>query len=373
MQEAKPRKHGQGSMEYLLLIAGAVLVSVVVLVLIIATTSTSGGFINQNLNTYANLGGGGPAGGSYCGDGTCDIGETFSSCPQDCASSLPIVTIAAVDSIANEKLSLVDNGKFTITRTGSTAASLVVQIETDTGTATDGTDFDVIVSSVIIPAGTPIMIPAGASSVDVDIVPIDDSTSEGTETAFITVIDPGAAGTYAAGNPSSDFVQIIDDEPPIPESVALTVPDPVADEEDTTPTGYGKFTLTRSGSSQAQLALDLVIDIGIAGAATNGTDYQLISNIVTIPAGTTTADVLVKPIIDSSNEGDESVILTVQPNSLYVIAGPISGTVTISDNDPTSTLPVVTLTVPDSVASEPGTNTGTFRVTRSVVDTSVLH
>ncbi len=355
---------GQGALEYLLLIAGAVLVSVVILVLIFATTSTSGGFINQGLNTYANLSGGSGGGGvGTCGDGICDAGEPL-TCAQDC-TGLPIVSIATTDAIANEDDLLNDPGKVTITRTGSTAAALDVFIDADFGAAINGADFQLIPGQVTIPSG--------AASVDVDIIPTQDSLVEGVEDAVATVLDSGAAATYVLSTIPGEIdaiVDIIDDDSAAAETVMLTVVDADADEEIVS--DIGQFTIARIGSTPAQLALPLDVSIAMSGAATNGTDYQSVSNPITIPANATTVNVDIVTINDGLSDDDETVNLTIQSSTLYIISGSRNGTVTIHDSDGGVVLPVVTLTVSDSTASEPGTNTGTFTVTRSIVDTSVL-
>lgn len=83
---------GQGALEYLLLIGGAVLVGTVVLLIAIGSTSSTTGIINDNLDTFSNelsihaaFGGGGSGPGPTCdNDGTCDAGEDNSNCPADC-------------------------------------------------------------------------------------------------------------------------------------------------------------------------------------------------------------------------------------------------------------------------------------------------
>src|SRR5262245_49858217 len=67
-------------------------------------------------------------------------------------AQLPTVTIAATDAAASEIGP--DAGTFTITRTGSTATSLIVFF-TIGGTATNNGDYTFIYSSVSIPAGAP--------------------------------------------------------------------------------------------------------------------------------------------------------------------------------------------------------------------------
>ena len=109
----------------------------------------------------------------------------------------PTVTIAATDAAAAEPSGA---GTFTVTRTGSTTASLDV-FYTVTGTATNGTDYTTLAGSITIPAGQ--------SSATINVGPIDDTDVEGAETVILTLVD--AAG-YSVGTPSTDTVTIADDD-----------------------------------------------------------------------------------------------------------------------------------------------------------------
>src|SRR6185436_9600479 len=90
-------------------------------------------------------------------------------------------------------------GTFYISRTGSTASSLAVNY-TMSGTAVNGTDYQVV-------SGTT-SIPAGASGVDIQITPTNDAIAEGTETITLSL----APGAYGRG-PSATFY-LTDDEIP---------------------------------------------------------------------------------------------------------------------------------------------------------------
>jgi hypothetical protein len=123
-------------------------------------------------------------------------------------------------------------------------------------------------------------------------------------------------------------------------------------------TNKGSFRVGRTGS----LVAPLVVKYSIGGTASMGSDFSNLSGTVTIPAGAATASFLVVPQNDSAVECPETVIATVILNGgAYSIGSPSSATVTISDND----LPVLTITAPDPTASEPGSNTATFRVSRT--------
>ena len=108
----------------------------------------------------------------------------------------PTVTVTATDSTASEPGT--DTGRYRISRTGSTASSLLVYF-TMSGSATNGTDYYTISS--------PKTISAGSSYVDVTLTPKDDSIDEGDETAVLTISTNSA---YDRGSPYSATVTIQD-------------------------------------------------------------------------------------------------------------------------------------------------------------------
>lgn len=89
----------------------------------------------------------------------------------------PQVSIAATDAAATEA-NVSDTGLFTVTRTGNLSASLTVQVGTS-GTATNGTDYSTI--------GTSVVIPALSSTATVGLTAIADSLAEGDETAILGI------------------------------------------------------------------------------------------------------------------------------------------------------------------------------------------
>lgn len=56
----------------------------------------------------------------------------------------------------------------------------------------------------------------------------------------------------------------------------------------------------------------------LGGMASNGVDYALLNGLVTVPASSGYADVVVAPIADNLAEGDETVILTIIPTNHYL-------------------------------------------------------
>jgi hypothetical protein len=106
------------------------------------------------------------------------------------------VTVAATQSTAMEAGPL--PGTFTITRTGSTAAPLIV-FYTMGGTATPAADY--------VDPGTSVAIPAGASQATVTVAPVADAMVEGDETVVLAILP---SDSYLVGAPDLATVVIRD-------------------------------------------------------------------------------------------------------------------------------------------------------------------
>ncbi|MDM3843861.1 MAG: Calx-beta domain-containing protein, partial [Aphanizomenon gracile PMC638.10] len=122
----------------------------------------------------------------------------------DSSPSLPIITVVATDADAAETpLGTTPNpGQYTLTRTGPTTSSLTVNVSLS-GTATNGTDYTTIPSTVTFAAGS--------STALVNLNVTDDTLGEGTETAILTVTS-GTGYTVVGGTPASATVNIADNE-----------------------------------------------------------------------------------------------------------------------------------------------------------------
>ena len=248
------------------------------------------------------------------------------------------VSVAAVDEDAHETG---EAGVFEIRRTGPVDASLNVSITLDgapnTAAAANGQDYQTISS--------PVTIPAGESAVQVTVVPLQDTLIEGQETVRLTVASNSA---YGVGTPNSAIVRIADDDIP---TVTLTATDAAASEAGN---NTGTFTVTRTGDTGAPLTLGYTA----GGSALHGTDYLPLPGEVTIPAGQSSADILIVPIDDDHGEPNQTVVLQLRADPRHVPGTPHRDTVTISDND----LPVVAVGVLDATCNEPS-DAGSFRIT----------
>jgi subtilisin family serine protease/peptidase E len=269
------------------------------------------------------------------------VGSPSSATVNIADNDLPVVTVVAADNSAAEPS---DVGRFVFTRSGPTTGSLTVNF-TVGGTATSGSDYTALGSSIVIPAGR--------STATNTVTPVDDAVVEATETVILTL---AANATYTVGSPSSATVNIADNDLPVVTVVA-------ADNSAAEPSDVGRFVFTRSGPTTGSLTVNFTV----GGTATSGSDYTALGSSIVIPAGRSTATNTVTPIDDAVVEATETVILTLAANAAYTVGSPSSATVNIADND----LPVVTVVAADNSAAEPS-DVGRFVFTRSGPTTGSL-
>lgn len=126
-------------------------------------------------------------------------------------------------------------------------------------------------------------------------------------------------------------------------AISIAATDAIATEGSATDTGT--FTVSRTGST----ASPLTVFYSVGGTAINGTDYVSLPGSVTIPAGQSSAPILITTIDDSNVEGNETVVITLSANAAYTVGSPVAATVTIVDNDSPPAGPTLTAS-PASVA-----------------------
>lgn len=102
----------------------------------------------------------------------------------------------------------------------------------------------------------------------------------------------------------------------------------------------GTFTISRTGKTTNPLNVKYTL----GGTATEGTDYDELPGIRTIPAGKSSADTVITPVDDAEVEGDETVVITISSDPKYQIGNPMSATLTIVDND--TSKPKISVTSP---------------------------
>jgi uncharacterized protein YjlB len=261
---------------------------------------------------------------------------------------LPTIEVAASDATATEAGPT--TGAYTLTRTGDLTNTLAVDY-TVTGTATSGSDYVALSGTATFAAA--------ASTAIVTVTPVDDALVEGNETVILTL---GANAAYTVGVDNQATVTISDND--VLPTVAVTATDATATEEGPT---TGAFTVTRTGDVTNTLAVDYTL----TGTATSGSDYVALSGTATFAAGAATTVVTLTPVNDAIVEGNETVILTLDADAAYTLGAATQATVTIVDND-VAALPTVAVTATDATATEEGTTTGAFTITRTGDVTGML-
>lgn len=242
---------------------------------------------------------------------TYTVGSPSSATVTIADNDLPAVSVTAKSAQASEEGTV--PGVFTLTRTGATGSPLTVAF-TLNGTARMGKDYEAVPLTVTIPAG--------ASSADVTITPIDDAAVEPTETVILRL----ARGTgYVIGSPRNAQVNLADNDLPIVNFTATDVD--VAEPGDTR--NNGTITVTRTGS----VTRPLTVYYEVSGTATPDVDYRALAGTLTIPGGERERAITIFPLNDIAPEGNETVILTLVPDAAYEIGARGSRTVVIKDND----------------------------------------
>jgi 2-C-methyl-D-erythritol 4-phosphate cytidylyltransferase len=225
---------------------------------------------------------------------------------------LPTVTVVATTPTATEAGPT--PGRFTVTRSGSTAGVLSVLFSVS-GTATPGGDYVNLPGSVAIPAG--------AASATITVTPVNDTLVEGDETVVVTL---SASAAYTVGSPGSATVTIVSDDGAAAPAVTITATTATATEAGPT---AGQFRVTRTGSTAAALTVSYTV----GGTATAGSDYAALPGSVTIPAGAGSATITVTPTNDTLAEADETVVVTLSAGAGYTVGAPATATVTLVSDE----------------------------------------
>lgn len=125
------------------------------------------------------------------------------------------------------------------------------------------------------------------------------------------------------------------------------------------------FKVHRTGSTDHGLK----VWYRVGGTAANGVDYDELSGMVEIPAGESSAPLIINPVDDQESEGDETVIIAlrslplddavISPRPHYVVGEPALARAVIHDDEPVpSNLPprIALLSPPDGSVFHRGTD-----------------
>jgi hypothetical protein len=262
------------------------------------------------------------------------------------------MSVQVTDPLANESAG--DTGAFTITRSGPTDLEMTVYY-TLLGSAVNGTDYETNTLSAIIPAG--------ATSVDVGITPIDDSIAELPEKVTLGLL---GTASYDVRPPVVADIIIADNEQAI---IGITVVEGQAYErlaQDTI-----TFRVDRLGETNSEL---FVVYEPNAGTAVHQSDFtggdgQALGGTVLLLPGQLSQTITVVPIDDFDLEGNETVGIMILPGvDPYTPGTPDTAYGTIVDNE----LPPAAILFSDDLDTDTSANwTVRFGANNGIYDADV--
>ncbi len=89
----------------------------------------------------------------------------------------------------------------------------------------------------------------------------------------------------------------------------------------------GSFTIACSGNTTQPVKVFL----NFSGTAANGTDFQFLTNGISLPAGTDATNIVVRPFTNALPVGDKTLVVTLASNAAYYVGPLNSAAITISD------------------------------------------
>ncbi|MDB5336673.1 MAG: hypothetical protein JWN70_2292 [Planctomycetaceae bacterium] len=219
------------------------------------------------------------------------------------------------------------NGKFTVTQSAVSSTDTIVSYSI-TGTATAGSDYTTLSGTVTIPAGQ--------TSVDINVAVLTDNIVEATETVIVTLTGISAGDPQITVNATPATVNITDND-----TATFTIDNVTVNEAD----GTLVFTL----ATDKALDTDVIINVTFGGgtATGGGTDYVSTTQSITFLAGQSSKHVSVAITDDNIVEATETFGATLSTSA--VLGGRSvnlsdTGTGTITDND-TATFSINNVTV----------------------------
>ena len=241
------------------------------------------------------------------------------------------------------------SGTVTITRTGGTRSTQNLTLTSSNGTATAGSDYTAISSSISFAAGE--------TSKTVAISSIDDSTVESSETFTLTLTASSSDAVPAQISSGTATVTITDND------VAVTPSSFSIDDTNVLEGNAASVLITRTGGLTN--AIELTVSTA-NGTAKSGKDYTALYSTVSFAAGESSKTVSISSVQDTIKESDETFTVSLTSSNTLASFSRSSATVTIEDDD-TTTATTVTTTGNGNVINTGSNNTTTINNTTNNV------
>ena len=227
---------------------------------------------------------------------------------------LPEVTITAGPDVEEGDAGDSNTLDFTVSLSQAASQDVTVSVAVTGGTADSGVDFTPPAATVTIPAGqlsAPVSIPiTGEGLVELD------------ETVEVSISNPVNA---ELGADTSATASILNDDLPV-----VSVSDASVVEGQPGDTRQLAFTISLDQASP--LDVQVAFQTAGTGSATAGTDFSPTTQVVTIPAGLTSTQVVVDVTEETVVEPDETVDVVIA-NPVNAELGDAQGTGTIVNDD----------------------------------------
>ncbi len=190
------------------------------------------------------------------------------------------------------------------------------------GTATSGSDYTLTPGTLTFAAGETVKL--------LPLILLQDAVIEPLETIIVTLTNPTNS---ELGSPVTHTITLQD-------SVVAAVTISANAAEVAENEGPVVFTVSRAGAGNSY---PLDVKYSVAGTATIGTDYAAQTGSVTIPTGANSSPLSIALVDDTTEEPDETIIVTLSSDPAYGLGAVTQATTTVLDDD---ALPVVTITSP---------------------------
>jgi hypothetical protein len=258
---------------------------------------------------------------------------------------LPSISLSAPDPDAAEPS--FDTGMIRVSRGTVTNGTLTVFLAVS-GTAIPGVDY--------IPLENFVIIPQGASSVDVEIIPFDDLHQEPNETIQVNLV---AHSAYNIGGTRQTTVSLADDDGGAPPAAGFTFATSGAPESQS-PGVSVSLTLTST--------VPINVEYRVIGGTAGSNDYTLANGTLTFNPGDLVLSIPLQINNDTVAEGNRTVRLALFNPENATLDGNKIHTYTIQDDDVTS----ISISATTPTATEAGPTPGNFRISRTGDTNSAL-
>lgn len=225
-------------------------------------------------------------------------------------NDLAWLTVSVLDPVVAENGS---GARVTFQRSGDLGASLDVDYLLG-GSAVAGVDYQALPGRAVIPAG--------AATATIEVVPIDDARLEGDETVEVRI---GDSPIYNVVAPGHGVVLLRDDEFP---TVTVEALDAEATEGNDDP---GIWVIRRTGSTAERL--EVLYRFG--GSAQHQVDFIAIGDRIEIPAGQSQVLLTATPIDDAFREDPETIAIELLEGPGYAVGVPARAGIELLDNGDT--------------------------------------